>query len=294
MPLFNIDQGKAKTIQTKEFANEAELQTLFDNNLEEITGVRLIASQFPIPNGRIDSLGIDEHNVPVVIEYKWSHDPGAIIQGLFYLQWLTQNHKTYELLVKEKFGPIKVNWSSAPRLLIIAKSYDIKELSATSMVLPSVELGRYSYYGNLLSIEDVTVPKKTKPLKGAETVKEEVIEKTIEDIIKKASPELKGIFYELRNRILELGDEVREKIGDWYIDYRKTSTFATILPQSKNNRLVIYIKMGDKRIADPKGWSSQLPISWGYGKLNTQFNIIEEDQLDYAMQLIQQAYEYVP
>ncbi|HUU63436.1 MAG TPA: DUF5655 domain-containing protein [Dehalococcoidia bacterium] len=294
MPLFNIDQGKAKTIQTKEFSNEAELQTLFDKNLEEITGVRLIASQFPIPNGRIDSLGIDEHNVPVVIEYKWGHDPGAIIQGLFYLQWLTQNRKTYELLAKEKFGPIKVNWSSAPRLLIIAKSYDIKELSATDMVLPSVELMRYSFYGNLLSIEDVTVPRKIKLPKGAEPPKEEVVEKTIEDIIEKASPELKGIFYELRNRILELGDEVREKVGGWYIDYRKTSTFATILPQSKNNRLVIYIKMGDKRIGDPKRWSSQIPTSWRYGKLNTQFNIIQEDQLNYAMQLIRQAYEYVP
>lgn len=293
MPLFDIDKGRAKAIQTQEFADEAELERLFNDNLEEITGVRLIVSQFSIPNGRIDSLGIDEQNVPVVIEYKWGHDPGAIIQGLFYLQWLTQNRRTYELLVKDRFGPLKVNWSSSPRLLIIAKSFDVKELSATDMVSASVELKKYSFYGNLISVEDITPPRRERVTKKA-GLEVEAKEKTIEDVIKTASPELKRLFFELRNSILELGDEVREKVGGWYIDYRKTSTFVTILPQSKNNRLVIYIKMGDKKIEDPRGLTSQIPKSYQYGKLNTQFNIKEEDQLDYAMQLIRQAYEYVP
>jgi RecB family endonuclease NucS len=101
MPLFAVEQGGLKPIQTQSFTDEAALQKLFDDNLEVITGVRLIESQYPIPNGRIDSLGIDEQNVPVVIEYKWSHDPGAIIQGLSYLQWVTQNRRSFELLVKE-------------------------------------------------------------------------------------------------------------------------------------------------------------------------------------------------
>ena len=48
--------------------------------------------------------------------------------------------------------------------------------------------------------------------------------------------------------------------------------------------------MGDKKIEDPRGWSSQIPISYQYGKLNTQFNIKEKDHLEYAMQLVRQAY----
>ena len=91
-----------------------------------------------------------------------------------------------------------------------------------------------------------------------------------------------------------LGDDTREKVGGWYSDYRKSSTFATIYPQTKKNRLLVFIKMGDKIINDPKKWTFPLSASWGYGKLNTQFEIIELSQIDYAIQLIKQAYDYVP
>ena len=123
MALYQIDKGKVTLIQPVEFHGEAELQKLIDKNLEDITGVRLIESQYPIPNGRLDALGVDEQNVPVVIEYKWKSDPGVIIQGLFYLKWvrMKENRKAFELLVKDKLGPTEINWSSEPRLIVIAK-----------------------------------------------------------------------------------------------------------------------------------------------------------------------------
>jgi len=294
MALYEVEQGKVRVIESKEFADEAALQKLFDDNLEDITGVRLVESQYSIPNGRIDSLGIDEQGTPVVIEYKWRHDPGAIIQGLSYLRWITGNRRTFEMLVREKFGNLKVNWSSAPRLLIVAKQFSDKEVSAIALVSASVELKRHSFYGNLLSVEDV-IPLKPvtveKPGKKLVTAKEE---RSIDDLVKKAPSTLKDLFFDLRNSILGLGDDVREKVGGWYCDYRKSSTFATVIPQSKNNRLVVYIKMGDKPIEDPQKLTSPIPSSWGYGKLNTQFAITERSQLDYALQLIKQAYDYVP
>lgn len=294
MALFAVEQGKVSIIQSREFVDETALQKLFDDNLEDITGVRLIESQYSIPNGRIDSLGIDEQATPVVIEYKWGYDPGAIIQGLFYLRWVKENRRTFEMLVREKFGNLKVNWSSAPRLLIIAKQFSDKEVSAIGLVSASVELKRYSFYGNLLSVEDVT------PLKSiavAKVGKEPVIAKegkNVDDLVKRAPPALKNLFFDLRSSVLGLGDDVREKVGGWYCDYRKSSTFATVIPQSKNNRLLIYIKMGDKTIEDPQKLTSPIPSSYGYGKLNTQFEVSETSQLGYAMQLIKQAYDYVP
>lgn len=294
MALYEVGQGKVKVIRPQEFRDEAALQQLIDDNLEDITGVRLIESQYAIPNGRIDSLGIDEQNVPVVIEYKWGRDPGAIVQGLSYLQWVKENVKTFELLVKDKFGKVKVNWSSAPRLLIIAKDFDVRELSAINLLSPSVELKKYSYYGNLLSVEDVTPPKAARTLKGAKVLVGEEKERTVEDLVKRAPSELKEVFYNLRDRIMELGDDVREKVGAWYCDYRKSSTFATVNVQPKKNRLLVFIKMGDKKIEDPKVWTSPIPESFGYGKLNTKFEISELVQIDYAIDLIIQAYEYVP
>lgn len=294
MALFEVENDKVRVIESKEFRDEATLQRLFDANLEDLTGVRLVESQYYIPNGRIDSLGIDEQVTPVVIEYKWGYDPGAIIQGLFYLRWVKENKRTFEMLVREKFGNLKVNWSSAPRLLIVAKQFSDKEVSAICLVSVSVELKKYSFYGNLLSIEDVTP---LKPAAGERVGKKAVAvkeEKTVDDLVKKTPSALRDLFFDLRNSILGLGDDVREKVGGWYCDYRKSSTFATVIPQSKNNRLTVYIKMGDKAIEDPQKLTLPIPTSWGYGKLNTQFWIAERTQLDYALQLIKQAYAYVP
>jgi len=119
-------------------------------------------------------------------------------------------------------------------------------------------------------------------------------ERSIEDLVKKASPALRSLFFSLRDGILKLGDDVREVVGGWYCDYRKSSTFVSIQPQSKKNRLLLYIKMGEKAIDDPQKWTSPIPPSFNYGKLNTQFKLNDPTQIGYAMQLIKQAYDYVP
>ncbi len=118
--------------------------------------------------------------------------------------------------------------------------------------------------------------------------------KTLENVLKNAAPPLKNVFLELRQAIIGLGDNVLEVPGANYIDYRKSSTFVSIYPKTKRNRLLIFIKMGDKQLADPKTWTSPVPDSYSFGKLNTQFEVGESNQLGYAIQLIKQAYDFVP
>ena len=296
MPLFKIENQRVAKVSSRDFSNERELQSLIDSNLEDMMGVRLVTSWFNIPNGQIDALGIDEQNTPVIIEYKWKQDIGAIIQGLFYLDWVSRNRKTFDLLVSDKLGKkVSVNWSS-PRLIIIAKDFTDKDIAAINQVRPTVELKKYSYYGNLINIEDLTPVKLSKIGKVLEPTEEEVggagEQYTIDKLLQKASPELKEVFLTLRTRIFELGDDVWEKVGGWYCDYRKSSTFVSPNIQIKIGRLLVYIKMGEKEIDDPK----QLTIrkDFGFGKLNTRFELTSLDQIDYAMHLIKQAYEYVP
>jgi len=297
MPLFKIENQRVVKVSSQEFQSERELQSLIDNNLEDILGVRLIESWFKIPNGEIDALGIDEQNTPVVIEYKWKQDVGAITQGLFYLSWVRENRRPFELLVKDKFGKsISVDWNSPTRLIIIAHDFTPKDMAAIKYMTPAVELKKYSYYGDLINIEDLTAARLSKIGKAVEPAEEEVgvvgEQYTIDKLLQRASPELKEVFLTLRARILELGDDVWEKIGGWYCDYRKSSTFASPNIQLKLNRLLVYIKMGDKEIDDPAQWT--IKKDFGFGKLNTRFELRSLDQIGYAMHLIKQAYEYVP
>ena len=79
MPLFKLPKVKVEKVRSVPFESEATLQAFFDPKLEELLGVRFIEAQYNIPNGRIDTLGIDELNVPVAVEYKLKQDPGAIV-----------------------------------------------------------------------------------------------------------------------------------------------------------------------------------------------------------------------
>lgn len=95
MPIFQIDNNKIKQLKTSSFSNEKELQVVFENNLEEIFGIKFIASEFSTGEkhgDRIDTLGLDENNSAVIIEYKWGENNNVINQGLFYLDWLV-DHK---------------------------------------------------------------------------------------------------------------------------------------------------------------------------------------------------------
>ena len=62
---------------------EKQLQTTIEQNMETFFGVRFLKSEYAITSGRMDSIGIDENNSPVIFEYKRECDqPGIILSGL--------------------------------------------------------------------------------------------------------------------------------------------------------------------------------------------------------------------
>jgi predicted transport protein len=291
LALFDVREQTLEKLAAKDFENEARLHALFDANLETILGVRFVEAEYPIPDGRIETLGLDEHNVPVVIEYKKGQDPGAIIQGLFYLNWVSGNRKAFQAIVHQALGQgIAVNWSAPPRLVVIAKDFNVRELASLGLMWASVELKRYSYYGHLLQVDDVTPLKlrSKSSAKGGTEPEAEPPEYTIEQLLKKPEPAVGDLFLKVRARILTL-PQVWEKVGSYYCDYRTTSTFAS--PNVQKKRLCIYIKMGEHPIDDPNGITELK--DFGFGRLNTRFYLQPGDDINYAMRLIRQAYEYV-
>ena len=292
MALFSIQQQALEKLQPKDFENEAKLHALFDANLETLLGVRFLEAEYPIPDGRIETLGLDEHNVPVVVEYKKGQDPGAIIQGLFYLNWVSGNRKAFETMVREKLGAgSKVEWSAPVRLIVVAKDFNVRDLASLSLIAASVELKRYSYYGHLLQVDDVT-PLKLRQKLGTKAesavVETQTKEYTIDELLARAEPPVRDVFLAIRERILSL-PQVWERVGRFYCDYRTTSTFASANVQKK--RLGIYIKMGERLPDDPRQITEQR--DFGFGRLNTRFYLQPGEDINYAMGLIKQAYEYV-
>src|SRR5206468_9042126 len=123
--LFRIANGSVSELTGTSVALEKSLQNLMEQHLESFLGVRFLASEYSTGKthaGRIDTLGLDENNCPVIIEYKRSLNENVINQGLFYLDWLLDHKAEFVLLVQQKLGaePAQsIEWSN-PRLLCIA------------------------------------------------------------------------------------------------------------------------------------------------------------------------------
>jgi len=102
--------------------------------------------------GRIDSLGIDENNCPVIIEYKRALNENVINQGLYYLDWLLDHKAEFTLLVQKKCDAQtaeQVDWPGA-RLLCIAGEFTKFDEHAVKQINRNIELISLPAYGNEL------------------------------------------------------------------------------------------------------------------------------------------------
>jgi len=93
--LFKITNNQAIQLSSKSVELERSLQSVIEKNMETFFGTTFLESEYStgkVHGGRIDSLGIDENNCPVIFEYKRSINENVINQGLFYLDWL-MDHK---------------------------------------------------------------------------------------------------------------------------------------------------------------------------------------------------------
>ena len=82
--LFRVANGAVDELQGRFVAVEKSLQVLIERHLQELLGVRFLASEYSTGKthrGRIDTLGIDENGSPVIVEYKRAVNQNVINQG---------------------------------------------------------------------------------------------------------------------------------------------------------------------------------------------------------------------
>jgi RecB family endonuclease NucS len=71
--LFSYDTQNVSELVGSSAPLEKDLQNLIGRQLETFLGARFLASEYSTGKthkGRIDTLGLDENNCPVIIEYK--------------------------------------------------------------------------------------------------------------------------------------------------------------------------------------------------------------------------------
>jgi predicted transport protein len=302
MPLFEIKNKKAKKVNTKEFKNELELHQLIDKNLEEIFGVRFIKDEhITDKHGRIETLGIDESNRPIVIEYKKTKEKGQLVQANRYMTWIKQNPDSFELLARKNIKNLtdEIDFSN-PRILCFAQEYSIDDKCLALSL--GAELWKYRYYENdtlVISREEEPeqlITTKNKGFTIEKISREPRIAKTVDQHLNGANKELIDLFTRIDSEIKNISSEVERYTTNAEIIYKTSRNFVYLSVQNKNNCLRLLLRTSDDNLVDEKKLTKKIPKTHGYGNITRQLHLFPKDEksekfsIEYIMSLINQSY----
>lgn len=302
MPLFEIKKGKASKVNQQDFKDELELHRLIDTNLGEIFNIRYIKEEhITDKHGRIETLGLDESNRPVVIEYKRTMEKGQLVQANRYITWIKQNPDSFELIAVRNIKDIKGEIDFAnPRIICFAQEYSIDD-KCLALALEA-ELWKYRFYENdMLYImreeepEQLIKSKESKSYTIQKIKKEPKPRKTVEELISGATKELTDTFEQFNKKVLDLSSEIERYTTTTEIAYKTSVVIAWVAVQKKNNRLRVLLRTVNDKIDDPKNLTERIPKHFGYGNITRTmfiypFEIYKKYSWDDIMELVFQSY----
>ena len=306
--LFRLTAGKAAELQGDASDLEKPLQSLIEGNLDVLLGIRFLATEYSTGKthgGRIDSLGLDENNCPVILEYKRSVGENVINQGLFYLDWLMDHQAEFKLLVMDQLGKDAadaIDWS-APRLVCIAADFTKYDGHAVQQINRNIELIRYRRFGaELLLLELASAsssaprPSNSKQTAARKVATNEVTtnkasgpDRPFADWLPLLSPSLRGLHDSLDGFILSLGDDIQRKELKLYVAYKRLKNFATLVAQK--SRLLLYLHLDPSQLGTLPGNARDMGQQGHWGTGDLEMSLASEADLELAKPLLQRAYE---
>lgn len=298
MILYNNNSSKLIEVKEKPFKLEREIQTIFENNLQEVMSLQLVKSEFAIKNKRIDSLAYDKQtNAFIIIEYKRDKNYSVVDQGLTYLNLMLQNRAefilTYNETLKDTLHSKDVDWSQS-RVAFVSPSFTENQISASDFKDFGIELWEVKQFEN--NTISINIIKKSsgapsiKPLlensEKLKEVKENIKVYTEEDHYNNGSDSSIELYEKFKSAILNLADGIEIIPQKFYIAFKKGSNISDIEMQKKGIKIFINAKIGT--LDDPKGLAKDVSNIGHRGNGDYQIQIENDNDLEYIMSLIKQ------
>ena len=291
--LFNIN-GKVRELQSGTVTLEKELQNIIEKNMKSFFGVSFLKSEFSTTDGgRMDSIGIDENNCPVIFEYKRSLNENVINQGLFYLNWLLDHKESFTLLVIDVLGLERsksIDWTR-PRVVCIANDFTKYDISAINQMTRNISLIRYKKFENdLLMFEHINdkVVDQIEDVSTSEKMSKNY-QKTFTEKYNEASEKIKNLYDDLKNEILSYGDEVTENTLKFYTAFKKIQNF--ICAEIFKEEILLHLKLNPSTVTFEKDFTRDVTGIGHYGTGDVELHIRNTNDLDKARDLLLRAYQ---
>ncbi|MEV7035694.1 DUF5655 domain-containing protein [Streptomyces sp. NPDC093272] len=309
LKLFQLDaDGRDTELRGSTVALEVELQRRVEAGLEQMLGIRFVASEYatgPWHRGRIDTLGLDENGSPVVIEFKKGSDSGVLSQAVSYLSWLRSAQHEFEALVRKVLGgeaAESIDWRR-PRMVCIAAGFSHHDRVAVQWLPERIDLVRYRVFeGGLLSLLLIkSTPGSTRPVSDRRQSREREVTAGAADRSGKTSAQATAAAGALPGCLQDLYAELDETLTAWgevevaqlrhYIAYRQMVNVASVVFRPKHEAILVYLRLDPDSVELEEGFTRDMR---GIGHLGTgdlEVRVVSAADLEKAVPLIRRAFE---
>ena len=311
--LFRVAGLAVSEIPSRSSRIERDLQTLFEQHLDSFLGIRFLETEYSTGadhGGRIDTLGLDENNYPVIIEYKRRSDENVLTQILFYYDWLIKHKPDFQLLVQEKLErkiAEQIDWSVV-RLLCIAGDFAKYDVHAVRHIDKNIEMLTYRHYGDdMILLEFVTdgVGSKRRDsvrivgpaevhLNGDDSVSTEPggdrgDQYSMTYRLERSDGAMRSLFDSVSERLLALGDDVRRVETKTYFAFKRLRNFACI-EIAPTKQVTIFLKLDPKTVDLEDGFTRDMTGKGHQGTGDLEIAVKSEADLEKAGPLLERAY----
>ncbi len=303
--LFRFLHDSAEALASRTALVERELHDLMEKHMECFLGVRFVAHEYStgkVHRGRIDSLGIDENNCPVIMEYKRQSNENVINQGLYYLDWLLDHQAEFKLLVLYRYGreiADTIQWRGT-RVLCIAADFTKFDEHAVAQIGRNIELIRYKYFGSdLLLLEwlnpvqgnfsPISTPSPASTSAEVQDVSEQTEDNTTTVLQRiTMSDEQRILYEELCNFIQSLGDDVNIKELQHYVAFTRLKNFTCLTPMK--GWFKIWLHLNPDSISLEEGFSRDVRAIGHLGTGDVEITLHSIDEMSKLKPLVERAY----
>jgi predicted transport protein len=300
MPIYKKSGGKLYPVKEKKISLELTIQKLVEKNLTEIFGLVYICSEFRLHNLRIDTLAFDEEQKSfVVIEYKKDRTFSVIDQGYAYLALLLNNKADFILEYNEKcHGNLKrggIDWSQS-KVIFVASSFTKYQQEAMGFQDLPIELWEVKQFENdTILFNQVRASEKSESIrtiqrdKNTEVVSREIKQYSVEDHFKSQWSKTRAIYDMFSQRIMELDPRFEINPKKKYVGFNiDGNNVVNVKPQAAKVLLNL-LRVKPQDLKDPEKRTRYMKNSFEYfHKHVTQFDIKNEDDVEYAVMLARQ------
>lgn len=300
MSIYSIGK-ELEIVKERNFKYEKEIQRIVESNLKCLLNLKFIKSEFALNNFRIDTLAFDtESKSFVIVEFKRDKTFSVVDQGYAYLSLMLNNKADFILEYNEsQDGTLKrndVDWSQS-KVIFISPNFTNYQKEAINFKDLPIELWEIKQFENdTIFFEQVQKANAIESIKTiskssdatVETVNKEIKVFTETDHLQKGEFETRELYEKLKERLLNLDDNVTTQPKKQTIGFRvDNNIFCDVVILSKSLKIYINLKSGD--LLDEKKLARDVSNVGHWGNGSYKIKMSDTEEFEYILSLLKQS-----